>query len=141
MSKTHYITPTYNTRTDTYTIRTCVSEKTFTAQIFVGQRIGYSDIIIPIEEAENYLHEYCNSVGFCVTITPTKFIYKNVAAAGTPNKGEEPGFIVGIIQYPLYPMAESKLKERTEAIAIALKELYQQNKVTIVYPDETTTIN
>jgi len=141
MSKTTYISPTHSAINDTTAIRTAVKEKTFTAQIFVGQRVGYSEAIIPIEEAENFLHDFCNSIGFCVTITPTKFIYRNVSAAGVPNKGEEPGFIVEIIQYPLYPLETFTLKSRAETIAIALKELYQQNKVTIVYQDETTTIN
>jgi hypothetical protein len=139
--RTEYLPPRFNPVDQTYKMQTCAIEETFTAQIYVGQRADYSDIIIPIEEAENFLHEYCDSVGFCVTITPTKFIYKSISAKGVPNKGWEPGFIVGIIQYPLYPTPIPVLRERTEQIAMALKDLYQQNKVSIVYSDETKTLN
>jgi len=130
-----------NPEDGTMQMRSITFSKTFTAQIFVGQRVGYSEAIIPIEEAEKYLQDFCNTVGFCVTITPTKFIYKNVAASGEPISGWEPGFIVGIIQYPLYPVDESVLRARAETLANTLKDMYQQKKVTIVYSDETKTIN
>ena len=118
---------------------TVIFENTFTAHIYVGQRVSYSDTILPLELAENYLHQYVDKVGCCVTITPTKFIYSSNRLSA-PIAGEEPGFIVSLINYPIYPEILSSTRDKAYAIATALKEIYHQEKVSIVYPDITQTI-
>ena len=106
---------------------------TFTADIWVGRRVGYTNKIHPMSIAYKIIHEYCNQIGLCVSITETNFIY-TARDAGNTTDGEEPGFKVGLINYPLFPQTEGKIKEIAQNLAILLKEAYEQKKVTIVYP-------
>jgi len=114
-------------------------EKTYTAHIYVGKRVAYSKTILPITLAEKYLHEYADKIGLCVTIVDTKYIYTSNRMTEQID-GEEPGFIVGMINYPLYPETPESIQTKAREIATALKGLYQQQKVTIVFPDITETI-
>lgn len=118
-----------------------IQENSYWANIYVGQRVEYTSEIIPIDIAKRYLHDYCNKIGLCVTITETTFIYKNEdRATSRVIDGEEPGFIVGLINYPLYPAQIQVIHDAAEEIATYLKSIYKQLKVTIVYPDITKTI-
>ena len=101
---------------------------TFTCNIFVGFREGYSDIIVDIKLAENICQNYCDNIGYCVTVTPTKFIYKN---------GNEPGCKVGLINYPRFTEEKQKIKEHAFSLAKLLKKEYKQNRVSIVCSDKT----
>lgn len=47
---------------------------TITANIFLGLREGYGEIIHSLNEVSNYLQDYVNRVGLCVKVTPTTFI-------------------------------------------------------------------
>jgi len=102
--------------------------KTFTATIYVGSRVGYGDEILHQSEIENWLQSYCDSEGLGVSITPTKFIYSD---------GNEPGFIVGIINYPRFPSEKEELRTLSLKIAEELRILMKQLRVTVVFPDET----
>ena len=51
--------------------------ETLTAKIYLRLKEGYSDKIHDLEEVKDFLQEYCNTVGLCVTVTPTTFIYKD----------------------------------------------------------------
>jgi len=99
----------------------------FTASIYVGTKPHYSGEPIVIDHARGFLQQYVDQ-GLCVTLTPTEFIY---------TKGKEPGFIVGLINYPRFPSSSEKLKEHAKQIALGLLTLYQQFKVSVVFPDET----
>lgn len=44
--------------------------------------------------AREICRAYCDEVGYCVTVTPTSYVYTG---------GEESGFIVGLINYPRFP--------------------------------------
>ena len=102
--------------------------KTWTAQIFVGLRSGYSDMLHPIAVVADVCYEFCDEVKLCVTITPTEFIYVG---------GGEPGAIVGLINYPRFPPAESDLEDRALALAAKLKSTLGQRRVSIVMPEQT----
>jgi len=101
---------------------------TFTATIYVGLRVHYTETIHSLAKVEQFLRNYCDTTGFCVTVTPTKYIYKN---------GEEPGAAIGIINYPRFPSSPVMLKERALFIAEKLLALLEQGKVSVVFPDET----
>ena len=116
-----------------------IAANTFTATIWVGRRLGYTDKILPMSIAYKIIHELCNEIGLCVTITETDFIYTGRDSGNTID-GEEPGFSIGLINYPLYPQSEEKIKEIAHLLAVKLKEGYQQQKVTIVYPYPHQTI-
>jgi ferredoxin len=106
--------------------------KPFEAKIFVGFK-EYTDkkrnqyILHPISHCESICAQYCNEVGWCVTVTPTTYIYTN---------GWEDGAMVGIIQYPRFPEDESILKIKALELANRLMEELGQYRVTINFPDE-----
>ena len=115
------------------------SLKTFTATIYVGlkdtdkdneskERDESYNSLYDINDLKDVCQKYCDKVGFCVSFTPTKFIYTN---------GNEPGVIVGIIQYPRFPKPESEIKEKCIELAKLLMKQANQYKVSIVFTDET----
>lgn len=103
------------------------SVKTFTATIYVGLQERESGFIFDVDSARRWLQDYVNC-GLCVTLTPTEFIYTN---------GGEAGFSVGLINYPRFPREPEKIREHAIKIALGLLQLFGQQKVSIVFPDET----
>ena len=101
---------------------------TFTAQIYTGLKIGYDGSIFPISNIKEICQSYCDSVGFAVTITPTEFVYTG---------GNEPGAIIGLINYPRFPSDPETIKWHAEQLAGKLKTNLKQSRVTIVFPDYT----
>jgi len=79
-------------------------------------------------EAENILQEFCNNVGFCVTVKPTKFIYTG---------NNEEGIEVGIINYPRFPLSNSIIRSHAVEIATRLMHEFNQDRVSIVCSDQT----
>ena len=65
---------------------------------------------------------------FCVTVTPTTYVYTG---------GEEDGMIVGLINYPRFPASPDNLWERAEDIGDALRTALGQQSYTIQAPDKT----
>lgn len=105
--------------------------KTFTATIYVGRKLHDTGEVLPEQLGRDVCQEYVNRVGLCVTFTPTDYIYKD---------GGELGFFVGLIQYPRFPAPETRIREHAVELAKALKNVYRQFKVSIVFPDETVMI-
>lgn len=101
--------------------------KTFTATIYCGFRPGYGTMVHLPEDyfkiAENICQEYCDSIGYCVTVEPTKFIYKG---------GSEEGVRVGLINYPRFPNQIRDTKEHAMILAEQLKsKLKQESKYSL----------
>jgi Fe-S-cluster-containing hydrogenase component 2 len=103
-------------------------EKTFTASIHVGLKIRETGEIQSVDEAKEICQNYCNEVGLCVSFTPTKYIYTN---------GEEPGVIVGLINYPRFPLPKQKNLSRALTLASLLMHSLSQMKVCVVCKDKT----
>lgn len=104
---------------------------TFYANIYVGLREGYSDIIHDISEVNEILQTQCNVIGLCVTVTPTTFIYKD---------GNEPGVIVGLINYPRFPDTSENILRKAKEIAVLCADYLNQLRVSIVTPSDTIMI-
>lgn len=102
--------------------------KTWEAKIYVGLRKGYTSKLFDITKLMGVCQGYCNHVGWCVTVTPTTFIYKN---------GNEEGVIVGIIQYPNNPTDKGILMNQTLELAEMLMVASEQLRVTVVTPEIT----
>jgi hypothetical protein len=102
---------------------------TFTANIYVS--IKDDKHIFHETEFFETIQKYVNDVGLCVTITPTSFCYTN-----GPNVGE-PGYIVGLINYPRFSSSIEKIKEIAIHLAQLLKVACNQRGVTVVMPNET----
>lgn len=82
----------------------------------------------PLAEAEQVCREFCYDGGLCVTVTPTNYIYKG---------GEERGFIVGVINYPRFPLPASDLEARANSLANRLMERLFQTSFTLETPEQT----
>lgn len=101
----------------------------FSVSIYVGLQVRDSGIIHSITEVENICQTYCNRRGFCVTVTPTKYVYSN---------GWESGAIVGLINYPRFPENQESLTNAAMELATELMIGLDQKRVTIDFPTHTT---
>jgi hypothetical protein len=101
---------------------------TFTADIYLGFRHGYSDRFSSVDEVRAWVQNYCNEQKIGVTFTPTEFIYTD---------GNESGVIIGLINYPRFPKAKETIKYMAMIIAQSLMRLCHQERVSVVFSDET----
>lgn len=111
---------------------------TYTAQIFVGLRVGYSDEIADIEFVRAVCRQYVSEVGLCVTVTPTEFIY--TPSDECPHYGE-PGAIVGLINYPRFSSSSAVIYDHAHALATRLLKTLRQKRITIAGPKSTVMIS
>lgn len=107
------------------------SVSTYTAKIYCGLRIGYSDIQQHYDKVRDCLQEYCDKVGMCFALDKTEYIYKN---------GSEMGVTVTIITYPRMPVTPAEIKIEALLIANILMVEFKQFRVSVVFPDETIMI-
>lgn len=81
-----------------------------------------------VDAARLICRNYCDEVGFCVTVTPTKYIYTG---------GEEAGVIVGLVNYPRFPSSPFEIASHAVRLADRLREQLDQESYSIQYPDMT----
>jgi hypothetical protein len=103
---------------------------TFTATIYVGFS-GTSDDTFWLYRAHALCRAYCDEIGLCVTVTPTRFVYTD---------GGEDGCAVGLINYPRFPSTREQIKERALVLAERLRVEFVQKRVSVVFTDETVTL-
>ena len=102
--------------------------KTYWAKIHVGLRPGYKSPPLSIDIVHTVCQGFVNKIGWCVTVTPTEYIYKD---------GSEPGAVVGIINYPRFPLPKRKIRKQTLELAGLLLTICRQNRVSVVFPNKT----
>ena len=102
--------------------------ESYNTQIWVGLRVGYTDEVHTLDEVRDLCDQYVNEIKDCVTITPTEFRYVD---------GNEPGVIVGYINYPRFPRTQEEIYGRTLQLAEILMYGLGQNRVTITTPDRS----
>lgn len=102
--------------------------KSYNVQIWVGLREAYTDVIRPIEVVELIVDKFVNDVKDCVTITKTDFRYVD---------GNEPGVVIGWINYPRFPRTPSEITERALELARTLMYELGQLRVSVTTPDDT----
>lgn len=78
--------------------------------------------------ATSVLREYCDEVGYCVTLKETNYIYTG---------GEENGIEVGLINYPRFPADSATIIQKAREIAERLREQLNQESFSIQTPDDT----
>lgn len=100
---------------------TNLTAKTFVLQIFIAG---------PIEVAKQVLRAECMREGLCVTIEPTLYIYIYTG-------GEETGYVVGIREYPRFPLGETVLTARARQLVELLLDATFQTSAMIVGPETT----
>ena len=104
---------------------------TYQTTISLGLREQYTDKIHNINEVIEICQEYCDSIGLCVTVTPTYFIY---------TEGREDGCFIGLINYPRFPSSPEDIYKKAYNLTCILKERFNQLKVSIIYNDKTVMI-
>lgn len=102
--------------------------ETFYANIYCGLKEGYDGPCSTVEDVKNFLQPIVDSTKFCVTITPTYFLYVD---------GQEPGVIVGMINYPRYPKTNDEIRNQAVFLASLLKNRFKQERISIVTPTVT----
>lgn len=75
-----------------------------------------------IDVAKQVCREFCFDEGWCVTVTPTDYIYKG---------GEEIGFVVGAINYARFPISREAAEEKMRRLADTLVARCCQHSYTI----------
>lgn len=106
--------------------------KSFSVSIYVGLYCRNSGITHQLYELRRICQDYVDSTGLCVTVTPTHFMYTN---------GNEPGAIVGLINYPRFPSSPEEIKKTALELATILMEKLNQYRVSIDFPEETLMIS
>jgi len=104
-----------------------MGEKTFTATIYLSLTEGYGGKEHDLPEVRTFLWT-CFKDYFCVSVTPTEFVYKG---------GFEAGVSIGIINYPRNPLPQITLRNKTLALAEKLMRHFKQERLSIVFQDET----
>ena len=100
----------------------------FNIQIWLGLREGYTEKKHDINDVYDVVYKVCQYPGNCLTVTPTRFIYKG---------GWEDGVVIGIINYARYPIGKMNHKYNALEIAERLKAHFKQQRVSITTPEKT----
>lgn len=79
-------------------------------------------------QADAICREYCDKIGFCVTVTQTNYVYTD---------GEETGVIVGLINYPRFPSAPEAITAHAFALGDLLRERLGQQSYSVQTPERT----
>lgn len=104
---------------------------TFTATICCGLTEGYGGETHLHSEARTIVRAYCDQFELGVTFTPTEFLYKG---------GNEPGVMVGLISYPRFPRDRGEVRRLAERLAARLGVAFKQERVSVIMPDVTVTL-
>jgi hypothetical protein len=98
----------------------------YEVKIWLGHRVEYTDSYTNAAEVWKVVQKWCNEKKQCVTATPTKFIYVD---------GNEPGTIIGFINYPRYPFSKDEILKRALELGEILRKKFKQIRVTVSTPD------
>jgi len=101
---------------------------TYKVEIFMGSRSGYTEKIFSYEKVHDICQNYCNDVKLGLTLTKTEYIYVS---------GNEPGYIIGLINYPRFPDGEVNINEKAFTLAKLLLVNLEQERCTVMTPFET----
>jgi hypothetical protein len=109
-------------------------KKTFWAKIALGFREGYSSKVHAIDEVYKTCHEYCDKVGLCVTVTPTRFIYSKGKGIAD---GYEDGCFIELINYPRFPQSKYDVVGLAIDLAKIFLKDFSQQRISIIATDNT----
>lgn len=93
-----------------------------------------------IERAKLLCREFCDAIGWCVTVTPTTYVYRGSTSDdfGNITRGDyEDGVMIGIINYAKYPQHPAQLWDRAEHLAEFLVAGLYQHSCSIQGPSHT----
>ena len=108
--------------------------KTFQASIFVGLEYGYSQKLIN----ENLVIESLSELQ--KKLSKEKDIFLSASVSNTTivlNNQKEPHLKIDFINYPKFPLDEGVFKDEVLIIGKELMKQFKQNRILIIYTDET----
>ena len=79
----------------------------------------------PIDIAKQAIRAECLREGLCVTVEPTTYIYTG---------GEEAGFVVGLLNYPRFPVTPEALNARARDLMQKLLAATHQHSALMMTP-------
>ncbi len=79
-------------------------------------------------KAIKIMQEYCDEVGYCVTVETNFYVYKD---------GKESGVRVGLINYPRFPSDPATIVAKATEIAEKLRVGLKQESFSIETPHDT----
>jgi len=106
-------------------MRTC---ENYEVKIWLGHRANYTSVYTHSGKVDKFIKDWCDEKKQAVSVTPTKFIYVN---------GEEPGTIVGFINYPRYPKEKEDILSRALELGELLRKEFNQYRVSVTTPETT----
>jgi hypothetical protein len=109
-------------------------KKSFYAEICLGFREGYTQKTHSIDEAYLICHEFCNRIGLCVTVSPTRFIYTRGTGIAD---GYEDGCLIRLIAYPRFPQSKYDIVALSIDLAKIFLVAFKQNRISIVTTEQT----
>lgn len=83
-------------------------------------------------KAAELCRAYCDDIGFCVSVSPTWYVYTG---------GQEAGVIVGLINYGRFPSEPRAIFARAKELTLRLIEGLGQESASIQAPDKTVWIS
>lgn len=100
----------------------------FNVQIWCGLRSGYKGSVHPVQAALDICQSYVDTTKWCVTVTPTTFVYVG---------DSEPGVVIGMVNYPRFPSNPMEITDRAVDLAKALMTGLGQYRVSVTTPMTT----
>ncbi len=103
----------------------------FFVNIYSGLREGYQGTQVrTLDEVASFCIDFASRAGLGVSISPTTFVY------GPPG-AQEPGVIIGLINYPRFPSHPETVRAIALDLAQRLREYLKQIRVTVACSDTT----
>jgi hypothetical protein len=102
----------------------------FEARIYIGSRVKYDGpqfSFAELREAIGYFQANNGIESNPVRITPTTFVWE---------KYDEEGWEIALIDYPRVSKPHEVLRKFAYNLAVHLLERFEQNRMSIVFPDE-----
>ncbi len=115
--------------------KTGLNIKTFQASAILGLRVGYSNVLITLDEVKNAIKESANKIEnytFSGTLTPT-----NIFVAKKDGVYEEPAISVDTSIYPRFPEEQKKFKNNFTQFIGNLASALKQERIAIRFSDES----
>lgn len=114
-----------------------ISVPTFTADVVIGLQKGYSQELYNKDDLIKALQAYQK-----VLIEKQKiYLSANISDCQIVLSGQvEPHLKLSFINYPKFPLDEETFKKEVEALTVYLMKEFLQNRIVIIYHDETKMI-
>jgi len=103
----------------------------YEARIYLGSRRKYNGPAFSYAELRAFIGAHQSEQGLSkanpVRITPTAYVWADY---------DEPGWEIAVINYPRQPKAHCELASFALDLATALLNNFEQNRISIVFPEE-----